>query len=464
MKQKCDFSFFFFFLFSSFVFSADPVPEIIVVEAKIVPDDEFCDLEGVIYLDPIKEAFELGELRLAIMMQDSGWVSAVLDKEGVDFYELDIWRRTPFEVALTTKKEDLIQAFLLKGKGLQRYFGRKLLPLIDLEKILPEKGLKACNRDEYPYGEDTGVSYSETIGGYECQVYNRGPISLGSSGILWKIGVEVLGTGAPEMHFALKTFFSLLPDGNFFYSLEEPASLVELKAQSKKMYEDQVMSSPEGADEFYDFWLSYADGVDKERALALKFSSASVHTYGGVPYNDLQNFILMDLAHHELGAYHEYKLKTFFLGLKFLHKQNCVHLDIKTTNLVLDYFIPNTIRLIDFGASKSLNTDEDTTKWITSTGRYQSPWRGGHSPKKQDIFSAGLVALFLKYPFQKSYYQSEHKEKRPGRQNKIELVEEMIEFLEGNDDKIDTLIVRMLAPPESRISCAEKLWKEYAAL
>ena len=468
MKQKfdCSFFFFFLFLFSSFVFSADPVPEIIVVEAQIVPEDEAFDLENVLYLDidPIKEVFELSELRLAVLMQDSGWVSEVLDKNGKDFYELNLWGETPFEVALATEKEDLIQAFLLKGKGLQRYFGMKFLPLIDLERILPEKGLKACNRDEYPYGEDTGLSYSEIIGGYECHVYNRGPISRGSSGILWKIGIEILGTGAPEMHFALKTFYPLLPDGNFFYGLEKPASLLELRRQSQKMYEDQVRSSPEGADEFYDSWLSFSGGVDKERALALKFSSASVHTYGGAAYNNLQNFILMDLAYHELGAYHENKLKTFFLGLKFLHKKNCVHLDIKITNLVLDYFIPNTIRLIDFGASRSLNTDEDTSQWVTATGHYQSPWGVGYSAKKQDIFSAGLVALFLKYPFQKIYYQSEFENNRLNEEDKIELVEEMILFLEGKEDKIDALIARMLAPPAARIPCAEKLWEEYTAL
>ena len=90
--------------------------------------------------------------------------------------------------------------------------------------------------------------------------------------------------------------------------------------------------------------------------------------------------------------------KKLLVGLEFLHKNNILHLDIKTENIVLDKdFWPI---FIDFGFSqeyKDENGNEKLIKCGYGTTQYACPeiFKGEYLNEKADIFSLGVVLFNL---------------------------------------------------------------------
>jgi PREDICTED: death-associated protein kinase 1-like len=52
-------------------------------------------------------------------------------------------------------------------------------------------------------------------------------------------------------------------------------------------------------------------------------------------------------------------LKQILLGLKHMHKKNIVHLDLKPENIMLLEKNTKSLKLIDFGLSRVVNSDSD---------------------------------------------------------------------------------------------------------
>ncbi|KAI6654347.1 Eukaryotic translation initiation factor 2-alpha kinase 1 [Oopsacas minuta] len=103
----------------------------------------------------------------------------------------------------------------------------------------------------------------------------------------------------------------------------------------------------------------------------------------------------------------------FYKGIKYLHSQNCVHRDIKPTNILLTGN-RKLLKICDFGLSKEIvNNSESFERSSTSSNSssvhttklgsrlYTSPEQliSNHYSFKTDIFSSALVFLELFYPF-----------------------------------------------------------------
>ncbi|KAI6662034.1 Eukaryotic translation initiation factor 2-alpha kinase 1 [Oopsacas minuta] len=103
----------------------------------------------------------------------------------------------------------------------------------------------------------------------------------------------------------------------------------------------------------------------------------------------------------------------FYQGLKYLHSQNCVHRDIKPTNILLTGN-RELLKICDFGISKEIvNVSESFVRSSTLSNSssvhttklgsrlYTSPEQliSNHYSFKTDIFSSSLVFLELFCPF-----------------------------------------------------------------
>ena len=95
--------------------------------------------------------------------------------------------------------------------------------------------------------------------------------------------------------------------------------------------------------------------------------------------------------------------KEIACGIEYLHSQEVVHCDIKSTNILIDIFNQDTfhVKITDFGLSLMKNDIESSTSTLVSgigTPRYSAPeiLRGDplniDAMKMTDVYSFGLVA------------------------------------------------------------------------
>ena len=88
--------------------------------------------------------------------------------------------------------------------------------------------------------------------------------------------------------------------------------------------------------------------------------------------------------------------KQIILGLKYMHKNNIVHRDIKLDNLLLD--LTNTIKICDFGVSKILSSPNELMQDHCGTPAYIAPEVFedlGYYGYGCDIWSLGVTLYYM---------------------------------------------------------------------
>ena len=137
-------------------------------------------------------------------------------------------------------------------------------------------------------------------------------------------------------------------------------------------------------------------------------------------------------------------------GLKYMHKFNIVHRDIKLDNLLLD--LSNTIKICDFGVSKVLKSPDEIMYDQCGTPAYIAPEVFGSSGYKGfscDIWSLGVTLYYMlkgEQPFKGKNLEELKKNIFGQKYNKIEFISE-----EAGD-----LLDKMLKKnPEERITLDE---------
>jgi len=86
--------------------------------------------------------------------------------------------------------------------------------------------------------------------------------------------------------------------------------------------------------------------------------------------------------------------KEILEAVTFLHKQNIIHRDLKSTNILITYGLNGRfVKLADFGLSTIHQFDEQTHTQGLGTIRYVAPevLRGRNYDFKADIYSLGTV-------------------------------------------------------------------------
>ena len=137
-------------------------------------------------------------------------------------------------------------------------------------------------------------------------------------------------------------------------------------------------------------------------------------------------------------------------GLKYMHKFNIVHRDIKLDNLLLD--LSNTIKICDFGVSKVLKSPDEIMYDQCGTPAYIAPEVFGNSGYKGfscDVWSLGVTLYYMlkgEQPFKGKNLEELKKNIFGQKCNKIEFISE-----EAGD-----LLDKMLKKnPEERITLDE---------
>ena len=88
--------------------------------------------------------------------------------------------------------------------------------------------------------------------------------------------------------------------------------------------------------------------------------------------------------------------KQVVLGLKYMHKNNIVHRDIKLDNLLLD--LSNTIKICDFGVSKILKSSDELMFEHCGSPTYIAPevlGKNGYKGFSCDIWSLGVTLYYI---------------------------------------------------------------------
>lgn len=102
-----------------------------------------------------------------------------------------------------------------------------------------------------------------------------------------------------------------------------------------------------------------------------------------------------------------YFFKQFISAVEFCHKNGFAHRDLKLDNTLLDYNLPPTIKISDFGFAKG--SAEENTFTTIGTPCYMSPevlttgtTKKGYNAKRADVWACGVLLfamLFGAFPF-----------------------------------------------------------------
>lgn len=142
--------------------------------------------------------------------------------------------------------------------------------------------------------------------------------------------------------------------------------------------------------------------------------------------------------------------KQIIQGLKYMHKFNIVHRDIKLDNLLLD--LSNTIKICDFGVSKILKSHDEIMYDQCGTPAYIAPEvfeNNGYKGFSCDIWSLGVTLYYIlkgEQPFKGKNLEELKKNIFSQKYDKIEFISEEAE------DLIDKMLKKN---PEERITLDE---------
>ena len=118
-----------------------------------------------------------------------------------------------------------------------------------------------------------------------------------------------------------------------------------------------------------------------------------------------------ELTERDISTANNYIIQ-IYKGLEYLHSQNCIHRDIKTTNILLTNDL-KVLKICDFGISKEIGKGNESmvsfrssnTNFVHTSNigsrQYTSPeqLRSTNYTCKTDLFSSALVFLELYHPF-----------------------------------------------------------------
>ena len=163
--------------------------------------------------------------------------------------------------------------------------------------------------------------------------------------------------------------------------------------------------------------------------------------------------------------------KQIILGIKYMHKQNIVHRDIKLENILID--LNNNIKICDFGIGRVLSSPDQLLFDQCGTPMYIAPEillstkEKGYKGFPVDIWSSGIALYILlsgSLPFSFkdgksiSVEESEKNDNNNSEELQFSIINSEPKFLENISDEARDLLNGLLNKnPDKRLTCDEIL-------
>lgn len=149
-------------------------------------------------------------------------------------------------------------------------------------------------------------------------------------------------------------------------------------------------------------------------------------------------------------------------GLKYLHERNIIHRDLKPANILIHYeggrYVP---KIIDFGISKGLSSEESTVSNIVGSWQYMSPEQISPLPGEKirtnsDLWSFGVIVyeIFTGKPAFGSTKSGDTQERIRGRILDGNLPEDVVRIPQPFQNVIRSCLVKH---PDQRATKADQL-------
>ena len=100
-----------------------------------------------------------------------------------------------------------------------------------------------------------------------------------------------------------------------------------------------------------------------------------------------KSLLAVRLFHHPKVGYAQQACRAF----DYAHKRGIVHRDIKPGNVMVNK--DGTVKVVDFGIARVLETSRTQTGMLIGTFAYMSPeqYHGEHADERSDIWSFGVL-------------------------------------------------------------------------
>ena len=167
----------------------------------------------------------------------------------------------------------------------------------------------------------------------------------------------------------------------------------------------------------------------------------------------------------------KFLFKQVILGIKYMHKQNIVHRDIKLENILID--LNNNIKICDFGIGRVLSSPDQLLYDQCGTPMYIAPEillsskEKGYKPFPVDIWSSGIALYILlsgSLPFSfkngksVSIEESEKNENNNTEELQFSIINSEPKHIENISDEARDLLKGLLNKnPDKRLNCDEIL-------
>ena len=165
----------------------------------------------------------------------------------------------------------------------------------------------------------------------------------------------------------------------------------------------------------------------------------------------------------------KFLFKQIILGIKYMHKQNIVHRDIKLENILID--LNNNIKICDFGIGRVLSSPDQKLYDQCGTPMYIAPEillstkETGYKGFPVDIWSSGIALYILlsgSLPFSfkngKSISIEESENKDNSEELQFSIINSEPKYIENISDEARDILKGLLNKnPDKRITCDEIL-------